>query len=140
MSGITVDELRDRLAKRPNDGRAVVRLVAAREYKAGRSPADIEEKYGWPAGTVYHWLEYIETRGIDGGLTPRDRSGRPPKLSESEREQLATVLRRPPTAVGYEQDVWQPAVVRRYIRREFNVGYSIRHVRRVMRSVERARE
>jgi hypothetical protein len=63
LSDTETEELVDQLAEQPDEGQAVMRLVAAREYKAGLSPAQIESKYGWPEGTVYHWLGYFEERG-----------------------------------------------------------------------------
>jgi transposase len=127
-----VARIRDRLAERPDDGKAVMRLVAAREYKAGLSPAEIERKYGWPEGTVYHWLDYIEQRGLDGALRDRDRSGRPPKLSDEERDRLLEDLRGSPENCGYDHGEWIPALVDHHLETEYGVEYSIRHVRRLM--------
>lgn len=80
LSDVTTEELRNQLATQPREGKAVMRLVAAREYKAGLSPAEIEGKYGWPERTIYHWLEYFTERSIGDALADKPRSGRPPKF------------------------------------------------------------
>jgi hypothetical protein len=41
ISGVTVEQVRDRLAEE-TDPKAIKRLTAAREYLAGLSPAEIE--------------------------------------------------------------------------------------------------
>jgi hypothetical protein len=41
-----VERVRESLADE-HDPKAIKRLTAAREYLAGLSPEDIEEKYGW---------------------------------------------------------------------------------------------
>lgn len=133
ISETDTDEIRERLAEQPDDGQAVMRLVAAREYKAGLSPAQIEEKYGWPEGTVYHWLDYIEERDVDDALTDKERSGRPSELSDDQWEQLEEVLEDSPQEVGYDAQIWSPRLVRHYIETTFGVEYSLSHLRRVMR-------
>lgn len=81
LSDVETDQLRSQLASQPEEGKAVMRLVAALEYKGGLSPAKIEAKYGWPQGTVYHWLEYFTERSIEDALGDNPRTGRPPKYS-----------------------------------------------------------
>lgn len=132
LSGITTEELRERLAEKPSEGQAVMRLVAAREYKAGLSPGEIEAKYGWPEGTVYHWLDYFDERGVDGALTDKRRSGRPPKLDDADRQQFIDDLQRSPGAFGYERQSWVPALAQQHLETEYGVEYSLRHVTRLM--------
>lgn len=136
ITDIPVAAIRDRLAELPADGRAVARLVAAREYKDGRSPNAIERKYGWPRGTVYHWLDRFEARGLDGGLEDRAPPGRPPKLDADDRARLASILADTPRSAGYEAAGWSTELVRRVIRETFGVTYSNRHVRRLLDDID----
>jgi len=48
---LSVERVRERLADE-RDPKAIKRLTAAREYLAGLSPDDIEEKYSWDRQTV----------------------------------------------------------------------------------------
>jgi transposase len=133
LAGITKAELKARLAEAPEDGEAVQRLVAAIEYKNGNSPADIEDKYGWAERTVYHWLDYLEERGLDEGLTDRPRSGRPPDLSDDDRQQFFEDLHESPEDHGYDRQAWFPPMARDHLETAYGVEYSLRHVRRLMR-------
>lgn len=132
LADVTAEELRRRLAAKPEDGRAVMRLVAAREYKAGLTPPEIDAKYGWPEGTVYHWLEYFDERGVAGALVDRERSGRPSKLDDCDREQFAADLRESPEAFGYDVGTWNPELARRHLETEYDVEYSRRHASRLL--------
>lgn len=132
LEGIDVDQLRERVAEVPADGRAVARLVASIEYKLGTSPARIERKYGWPEGTVYNWLEYLETRGIERGLRDAERPGRPPKLTDAQRRELHSALAHPPGSVGFDAAAWDASLVRAFIRDQFGIEYSLRHARRLL--------
>lgn len=133
ISDTETEELRDQLREQPESGTAVMRLVAAREYKAGLTPEEIEDKYGWPEGTVYNWLGYIEERGIDAALSDKERSGRPSRLTDQQWEQIAAVLEESPQEVEYTSQIWSPELIQDYIKTRFEVVYSLRHIRRVMR-------
>lgn len=132
LAGITLQDLRRRLADPPDAGQAVQRLVAAIEYKTGASPADIEDKYGWPKRTVYNWLDYLEDRGLDDGLTDQDRSGRPPELTDAQREAFFEDLHASPEEVGYDRQAWFPKLAQDHLATAYEVEYSLRHVRRLL--------
>ena len=57
---LSAEHVCERLADE-RDPKAIERLTAAREYLAGLSPEDIEEKYGWDRQTVYNWLDQFLT-------------------------------------------------------------------------------
>ena len=56
LSDLTIEEVTERLNEE-SDGKAIKRLVAAREYLDGHSPASISEKFGWPEQTIRTILE-----------------------------------------------------------------------------------
>ena len=132
LNDIDKSSIRDRLSSRPASGKAVVRLVAALEYKHGLSPAQIEDKYGWPASTVYHWLDYLTERGIDEGVSDLPRSGRPWKLSTQQRAELHNTLQQSPEAAGYQTTEWSPQLLQRHVKEMYGVEYSDRHVARLL--------
>lgn len=132
LADLTTQALQDRLADPPDDPKAVKKLVAALAYKDGESVQDIEDTYGWPTRTVYRWLDHLEERGLDDGLTDQPRSGRPAKLSDEEREEFFEHLQGSPGDYGYERQAWLPSMARDHLASEFGVVYSLRHVRRLM--------
>lgn len=118
--------------------KAVKRLVAAREYLAGRSPADIEAKYGFPEQTVYEWLDRIERRGLANGVEDDEPPGRPPRLEGDRLERLKDVLQSPPVEAGFEKPRWSARLVQTYVRAEFGVDFSRRHARRLLHRFQRS--
>lgn len=136
LSDTETEDLVDQLAEQPDEGQAVMRLVAAREYKAGLSPAQIEDKYGWSEGTVYHWLGYFEERGDDAALVDKPRSGRPRKLTDEQYEQFIDELQESPQEFGYDHQAWFPLLAHHYLRSEYDVEYSLRHIRRLLNEAE----
>lgn len=132
LSSLTTEKVTERLAEE-SDGKAVKRLVAAREYLDGNSPASISEKYGWPEQTIYTWLNRLESRGLDEGLHDDPPPGRPPSLSDEEFEQFETAVRNPPEEAGYDEPVWSTALAQQFLRNELDHEFSRRHVRRLMK-------
>ena len=65
LPGVTLDQLR-RLIKAEKDPRNVVRYVAAYNYKAGRTIAEIADYTGESRGTIRRWVAIVLERGLDG--------------------------------------------------------------------------
>lgn len=110
-----------------------LRLVVALNHKHGISQTEIAEQYGLARKTVYNWLTRFEDAPVREAIDDADRPGRPPRLPDDERSRLADRLREPPRAAGYDAESWTPWLVRDLIATEFDVEYSIPHVRRLMR-------
>jgi len=131
LSSITVDDVTERLTDTA-DGKAVKRLVAAREYLEGNSPAQISAKYGWPEQTIYSWLDRLEERGLDDGVTDESPPGRPSALSDEQRERFQDAVQNPPEDVGIDAPAWSTALAQEYLREEFDLEFTRRHVRRLL--------
>lgn len=131
IPNVTAAEIKERLAATA-DGKAVKRLIVAREYLDGQSPAAIEEKYGIPEQTSYEWLDRFEERGLEAALADDKPPGRDAVLSEDERARFERAVQRPPPDAGFDAAVWTSALAREYLRGEFGVDYSPRHVRRLL--------
>ena len=128
----SLEELKDYLVEEDDDGKAVKRLFTAIAYKHGQSPAEIENRYGIPRQNVYQWLNRIEERGLPEALYDEPKPGRPPRLTDEQVEKLEAVLRDSPTTVGYDAETWEPTLVRHWLNEQFDVEYTLRHVRRLM--------
>lgn len=135
LADVDADELRDALDG-VESAKAAKRLMVALAYKHGTPVSDLTDRYGVPRSTLYYWLDRFENHSIPDAIEDEPRPGRPPKLSESGRERLATVLSDPPSAHDYDAEEWTPSVARAFIEEEFGVTYSEGHVRRLLRSFE----
>lgn len=135
ISDVTVDQVRDQLAEE-TDPKAIKRLTAAREYLDGLSPAKIEGKYGWHEQTIYGWLTRFEERGFQDALYDDKPPGQDPELTDEQFQQFAETLHDPPEEAGYDAPAWTSALAQQYLLEEFDVGYSRRHVQRLMKRAE----
>ena len=134
---ISVEDLRDVLAgvegKKPTQ-----RLMAAINYleEDGATMQEIAQRYGYTAGWLSRWLsrfERLESEPFEAVVYDEDRSGRPPELTEQEKQQFTDVLHEPPEEVGLDAPAWSVPLARNYLNTEFDVEYSNRHVRRLLR-------
>lgn len=73
---------------------------------------------------------------IDEAIEDEERPGRPPALTQNEREQLRADIRKSPHGYGFSVDSWSIENIQSHIAREHNVDYSEGHIRRMLRSPE----
>jgi transposase len=135
IPGITKTQVREQLADE-SDPKAIKRLTAAREYLEGKSPADIETKFGWHEQTIYGWLTRFEERDFEDALYDDDRPGRPPKLTDEQFQKFAETVHHPPEEEGYDEPAWTCALAQQHLLTEFEIAYSRRHVQRLMDQAE----
>jgi len=94
------------------------------------------EMYGFSEGWASKWfnrLERLETEPFEAVVYDEPRSGRSSELSEQERQQFTEVVHDPPEEVGFDAPAWSVPLARNYLSKEFDVEYSSRHVRRLLR-------
>jgi transposase len=135
LEHVDVDALREALAD-ATDPKAVKRLMIALAYDDGVPVATLSERYGIARSTVYSWLDRFEESSVTDAIYDGHRSGRPPLLDEREREHLSKVLQHRSRDVGFEQASWTPELVQEYVQREYEVSYSLGHVRRLLQNLD----
>ena len=132
LSDLTIEKVTKRLNDE-SDGKAIKRLVAAREYLDGSSPAEISDKFGWPEQTIYTWFDRFESEKIDEALYDESPPGRPGALTDEEFEIFKEAVSNPPQEVNYDAPAWSSALAQQYLRDEFGEEFSRRHVRRLLK-------
>ena len=141
LAGVDEEQLRQQL-RTETDPKAVKRLTAALLYADGFSPYEIERLLGFPAQTVYDWLDTVAERDAFA-LGDRPRGGSSSRLTHDQWDQLTATLAASPTEAGIDAPAWRPPLVRKYIAETFGVEYSSAHMYRVMKkaglSVQTAR-
>lgn len=132
LSGLTKEQLRAALdevdGKKPTQ-----RLMIALAYVDGESVSTLSDRYGIPASTIYYWLDRFDERPLEQALVDDDRPGRPRKLNADERAALEADLQSPPDAFGFDDAHWTPEVLREHVEQQYDVTYSLGHVRRLLR-------
>lgn len=82
------------------------------------------QRVGITRSVWYIWQRRWNDEGYNG-LIPRYKGGRPPKLTDEQKESLKEMLR--------ERDHWTTNEVRDHILREFGVGYTIKQIRIILK-------
>lgn len=132
LDGVPVATLRKAL-ERAEDAKAAKRLMIAIAYRDGVDVATLSDRYGLPESTIYYWLDRFEEQPVDAAATDDSAPGRPAKLAPEQRELVGEWLRRSPREQGVDAAEWTPELLRKRIRQEFGVDYSLGHVRRLLR-------
>lgn len=132
LSDFAAEEVTQRLNEE-SDGKAIKRLVAAREYLDGNSPAEISDKFGWPEQTIYSWLDRLEANEIDEALYDDSPPGRPGALTDEEFEQFKHAVSNPPEKAGYDAPAWSSALAQEFLGDTFEHEFSRRNVRRLLK-------
>lgn len=108
------------------------RVLAAIGRKQGETLQTLAHRHDVSEKTVRNWLDRFAEQPLSDAPYDEARSGRPTKLSESERARLFDVLQESPVEAGYDRVAWTPALVQAYIETNFDVEYSRRHIYRML--------
>lgn len=108
------------------------RVLAAIAYKQGESVGQLADRHAVTRQTIRNWLDRFREQPIHRAPFDDDRSGRPAKLGDAEREQFFDDLQSSPEAAGYDREVWVPVLAADHLESTYGVSYSLRHVRRLM--------
>jgi transposase len=107
------------------------RLRGARLLRAGRfSQAQIARELGVSRAAVCQWAGRLAAGEISEGsaarlesLGRRPHTGRRPRLTEAEWDEVGALLRRGARASGFDTERWTLRRIARVLRREFGVTY-----------------
>jgi transposase len=102
--------------------------------RAGWLQADIAAALGVSNGAVSKWLAAARRGGPDA-LRARPIPGRPPRLSDQQKQRLPELLWEGAEAHGFRGEVWTCARVAKAIERTSGVRYHKDHVGRLLKGL-----
>jgi len=107
-----------------------IRMMAVERILEGESVSSVMDSYGLCRTTAYKWLAKVRGRGQGKrALTARKGSGRPPKLTTTQKRQVFRwVNGKNPLQYGFDFGLWTRAIVRELIARKFGVHLSVTSV------------
>lgn len=109
------------------NGRKVTRLRAILAVADGESMETVAKVIGVTAETVREWVKRFLTSGVRG-VTPKKSPGRPAKLTETERAEVARMVEAGPQAVGFEGGCWRTPMIAEWIWKRFGVLYNTHYL------------
>jgi len=110
-----------------NQLRLVKRIHALFAIVAGESVAEVAELLHLGEQTVRDYVCAFIRKGVDS-LSYKRPSGRPPKLTKTQRKELADLITAGPEAAGYTSACWSTPVICDLILTRFGVEYHPHYV------------
>lgn len=100
----------------------------------GWSQVEIARRFGVTQGAVSLWVKAYRRDGPEG-IKANRHPGRTPKLSDRQRERLATMLLKGARTQGYRTELWTLSRVAEVIYKRFGVQYDPSGVWHVLRNM-----
>jgi transposase len=97
----------------------------------GMSQAEVARLLSCDPSSVSRWRAARKCGG-DAALEATRATGRPPKLTAGQKEELVQCLLEGPMAHGYRTDLWTTKRVAQLVERKFGVPYHPDHVGRLL--------
>ena len=133
MPGIREKRL-EKAARKEKDKCAKFRLLACLGRKKGHSIREISRDLKTAYPTIRDWLLRMRDRGLKGRFNKRPK-GRSSGLSLRPIRTVRRRLKRNPKKCGFETGSWQMDMVTEMIRKEFDVTFRARTLRRWLRRI-----
>ena len=131
----TVKTLADHFqaALRRGDQRLVRRSAALLFLADGLPVARAARRVDVSESTIYHWLAaFVQQRFAS--LHYRKPSGRPAKLTSTQKQRLCALVDAGPEAAGYRTGCWNCGLLQGLIQREFGVLYNPHYLAELLRN------
>ena len=111
------------------------RLLVIRNYKKGMKLRKIGEVLDIPHTKAHYWIKRYNKQGIDG-LKTRKQKGKTPLLSQKDLIKIKEYLvNNKPKAYHGIPAGWNSRDVKAYIKSNYNVSYSLRHIERLLHKI-----
>lgn len=111
-----------------DEARFHFRVFAVNMVLSGCPASQISSMAGVSKVTVTGWVKTADEQGFDA-LRPRQRSGRPPKLSAEQRAAIDSAIQSDPNDFGFK--VWDGPSLSSYINSTFGIRISVRQCQRL---------
>ncbi|MBZ5619898.1 MAG: helix-turn-helix domain-containing protein [Acidobacteriia bacterium] len=131
FSQTSVTELQTEI-RRSEELRYAHRLHGVFLLAKGMTYQAVAKALGESTRTLANWVHRYRLHGLSG-LHEETRSGRPPRLSETQCSEIATVTCRPPEDSGLAGTNWTARLLAEWIDRRFAIRLSPRQCRRLLR-------
>jgi transposase len=91
--------------------------------------------FGNSPRTISNWIKRINATGDIESLRSKKQPGRPPRLTETQREELYVVLQDPPEKHGISSNIWDGKSLSAYIETRYGVIMKTRTCQRLFRQL-----
>lgn len=111
--------------------------------KEDESCDSIGALFGNSPRSVSNWVKKVNETGNIEVLRDKPRSGRPPRLSEKQKEELKAILQKSPDQSGVPTNIWDGKSLSFYIKNRYGIELKVRACQKLFHelgfSLKRAR-
>jgi transposase len=120
--------------RRSGESRYDHRLHGVLMVAQGMTCPDVSQLLGDSPRTVEYWVRRFEEKGL-AGLVEGERSGRPRRLNDKQLEEISSVLREPPEAVGITRGLWDGKGLAAFVKERHGVVLGVRQCQYIFKSL-----
>jgi transposase len=131
LQTVSLDELQT-LLDEVDEKVPTQRVLTAMGRKLGLSTGTLSTLNDVSEQTIRNWLNRFEDQPIDQAPYDDPRSGRPPKLTDEQKAEFFADLHNSPEDIGYDRQVWFPALVYRHLKETYDIEYSPSQIYRLL--------
>ena len=118
-----------RIISTDRDTKFLFRVTMVNLILSGIKPSELSKYCGVEERTLSGWVAKVDDDGFES-LRAVKQKGRPPKLTNDQKEIIKGVIERDPSEQGYTN--WDGPSLSDYILRTFGVNYSVRACQKLM--------
>ena len=123
---MSIEELNKRIKTLEDDTKILRRLYFIKYRYEGKVVSEAAKLIGITKRIGYIWQERWNEMGYEG-LIPRYAGGRPSKLNNAQKRRLVELIK--------QKDTWAIEDIRELIFKEFNVEYTLKQIRIILRKM-----
>lgn len=113
-----------------------VRLYAVYQISLGYSSRQLENLYNVSFKSVCNWINGFNKFGLEG-LKDKPRSGRKPRLTMSEREEIRNIVREEePITYGYNTTTWTGPLLIDFIKKKYGILYKKAQIYNILKGMK----
>lgn len=121
-------------AQKNGDLRAAKRIMVIFAVAEGTLYSTIANTLKVSEESIRLWLKAFLLKGIKG-LKPKKPSGRPPKLTKTQRKELGELITEGPQKAGFPGACWRSPMIQWLIYERFGVKYSANYISQLLKNM-----
>jgi len=121
-------------AQQRGDLPALRRLLALLALDEGHTISEVASLLKVSSEAVGSWLKRFLLHGV-AGLTTKKSPGRPPKLTKSQKRELAKLIEEGPAKAGFLGNCWRSPMIQHLIHERFGVFYCVHYISQLLRNM-----
>lgn len=121
------------IVKANNDAIYQHRVEMVNLVLSGITPSALNELVGESKNTITSWVKTADEKGFEALRVSENKGGRHTKITEDIAVEIDIALQNDPLEYGYR--VWDGISLAEYIKKTYNIEYSVRQCQRMFRDL-----